>query len=213
MKNYILALVLSAGVFLPLAASAHQQNTYTINGHIYTFTVGSTGEPVVVDDKTGIDLAIMRDSVPYIGAEATLKLETISGTSKTTSDLKTVWGLDGRYSTTIYYTTPDPISYRLFGALEGTPIDLLFSCMPSGHKMHAEEVKKDVPISEGVLQTATKGSFGCPAPKAGYEFPRASGAQAAILRRANLALGLAAAALALAAVTFALQVRRRRSGN
>lgn len=165
---------LTIGVFgFAFPAFAHESRTYEIGPATYTFVVGSLGEPVIVGDKTGIDLSISRFATPYTGAEASIKLETRSGEAKKTFELSPAYGAPGKYKTTLLITKSDPLSYRLVGTLEGKNIDLQFECSSAGHKMHSVEDKTRVAIADGITQTSKKGSFGCPAPKSDYQFPAA----------------------------------------
>ncbi len=172
MRKYVSVFVLTIFLALAPTALAHESRTYEINGNEYAFTVGSLGEPVVVDDKSGVDLGIKRFGAALEGAEKILKVEVKSGDVKKVFDLETVWGEVGKYKTTFFITKEDPISYRFIGTIDGREIDFLFECSPKGHQMNAmEEDKTRTKLSENVFLISKKGSFGCPAKKSDYQFP------------------------------------------
>ncbi len=202
-KHLATTLVFLASLFVASFAYAHETRTYEIAGTEYTFTIGSIGEPIIVDDKSGLDLTIRKDGAPFIGAENVLRVEVGSGSIKKMYDLETVYGQEGKYKTTFFLTTADPLSYRLIGTLESKSVDLLFTCAPSGHNMAAMEANTArAAISDGVVRTSLRGAFGCPAPKSEYEFPSVTmdqfGLAAGVERnRERSMLGLIVGALAL----------------
>ncbi len=165
------------GVFLSLAllpsiTLAHETVVYEINGVEYEFVIGSLGEPVLVDDKTGVDLELVRAGAPLVGAQESLQVELIAGDAKKTVNLSPVYGSDGRYKSNFIATVPTTLSYRFFGTLENTPVDLTFTCNPAGHPAGEEDtVRKE--ISENVVQTLHRGAFGCPQDKEQFGFPEA----------------------------------------
>ncbi len=164
----VLALV---GIGSPVTwVSAHEEHAYEIKGVPYEIIVGSLGEPVIVDDKTGVDLEIVRKGTPLVGANNTLQVELIAGDTKRTLSLNPVWGSEGRYKANFITTVATTISYRFFGTLEGVPIDLTYTCNPAGHPQ-SEENKERVTISPDVVQTLKSGAFGCPQSKAAFGFP------------------------------------------
>src|SRR4051812_31820585 len=119
MKKILLLLPLAV-MLVPLAASAHQHATYTIGKNVYTFTVGSLNEPMVVDDKSGVDLTVTKGggqatmgadgdmdgpavaATPVTGLETTLKVEISAGSQKRTFDLSPQYGKPGAYSAPFY---------------------------------------------------------------------------------------------------------------
>lgn len=153
-------------------ASAHESRTYVVDGVQYAFVVGSLGEPVIVDDKTGLDLSITRNGKPYTAATSTLKVEVASGSTTKEYALESVWGQPGKFKTTFIVTSSAPLSYRIFGTLGNRPVSFLFTCSAAGHVMNAGAPHAmNEAVSEGVAWTLHTGSFGCPAPKSEYQFP------------------------------------------
>lgn len=171
------------------AASAHEVHQYEINGVPYEIVVGSLGEPVIVDDKTGVDLELVRNGQPVVGANNSLKVELIAGNKKRIEELSPVWGAEGRYKAPFIATVATTLSYRFFGELEGTPVDLTFTCNPAGHPQ-VEPNTERVEISKGVVRTEQEGAFGCPKEKNAFGFPEATPSE---LQSANMADGEASA--------------------
>lgn len=202
--KYIGSILVALSVlFLAAPAYAHESRVYEIGGASYAFVVGSLNEPIVVDDKSGLDLSITRNNVPFEGAETMLKVEIQSRGAKKIFDIDTVWGTVGKYKTTTYYTEAGSLGYRLFGTLENTPVDLLFECMPAGHDMDAMEVNNArIEVSGGVVQTVQRGAFGCPAEKATFEFPAATADSASLAAGMQHGFLMSLAALLIAALSL-----------
>lgn len=224
MKKYITAIPTIAALLLPIAASAHAHASYLIGGTQYDIVIGSLNEPVAVDDKTGLDLRItsggrMQHSedgdmepvggTPATGLEGDLKLELIAGDKNMVQDLAPAWGAPGSYKTAFYLTVPTTVTYRLFGSINGTPVDLSFTCRSEGEEA-TEEGEKE--ISEGVKQLMKGGGFGCPSPREMLGFPEATASGVDMKSDIDAAkmrgtIGIALSAMAL---VLAIALRRRR---
>jgi len=191
-KKTILALPLAMVALLlmasPQSALAHETHIYKIGNQAYQFTVGSLNEPITVDDKTGVDLSVIKAPIPgeheeeadhhktagaVEGLDKTLKVEVIAGDKKKVFELVPVHGQPGAYKTTFYPTIQTTLAYRFFGTLNNVPIDLTFTCNPAGHPI-SEEDKTQVKISDKVTRLLKKGAFGCPVAKADMGFPEQS---------------------------------------
>ena len=172
MHKFLFTLLLGV-LILPITVSAHETRMYEINGVEYEMVVGSLNEPVIVDDKTGVSLEIVRDGRFLVGAQDTLQVEMISGDASKIENFSPVYGYEGQYKTTFIATVPTTLTYRIFGTLENTPVDLTFTCNPAGHPQSEENTER-TEISEGVFQTLKRGAFGCPSPKEDFGFPEAA---------------------------------------
>ncbi len=226
MNRFLYVLPVLALVALPHAASAHEHATFEIGGITYNFVVGSLNEPITVDDKTGLDLAItkgkghptmgpdgdmdgpMTGTTPVTGLEDTLKVELIAGSAKKSIELRPAWGSEGAYQAFFYPTRATTFSYHLTGTIEGNPVDLTFTCLPEGQEAKDDDTRKEIP--GGITQVSRGGYFGCPAPKESLGFPDESAslsetahAATGAATRANVALALGALGVALGA--FALR--------
>jgi hypothetical protein len=228
MKKIVMALPTLLVVALPLVASAHEHDTFIINGSTYSFVVGSLNEPLVVDDKTGLDLTITKGggamtmsadgdmdgapaaAVPVTGLENSLKLELVAGSAKKSLDISPQYGKAGAYTAAFYPTVATTFSYHLTGEIDSTPVDLTFTCVPEGTPKAADDTSS-VKISDSVTRTLHSGAFGCPLEKENLGFPEDSVsirslADAKGTATTGFAIGLAA--LALAAIAF-VSARRR----
>jgi hypothetical protein len=216
MQRTILAAgLMAAATLAPLVASAHQTAVYNIGGERYQFVVGSLNEPIAVDDKTGVDLRVvmvgheqMGDNDHHAaggavtGLEQTLQVELVAGTNRKVLDLSPRYNTPGSYSAPFYPTEAVVLSYRFFGTINNTEIDITFTCREEGAAA-AQEGERE--IAPGVTQIEKRGGFGCPADKTDMGFPRQSAAVGAVDAAAGRAntwglVGTGLGALALGAV-------------
>ncbi|KND47144.1 MAG: hypothetical protein AB199_01790 [Parcubacteria bacterium C7867-004] len=182
--KYLFAFALALSlVVMPVSVSAHEVQQFEINGEHYEFVVGSLNEPVTVDDKTGVYLHVREvghvaggeadhhaAAGALAGLEETLQVEISAGTEKKVLALSPIHDEPGAYRASFYPTVATTYSYRFFGTIEETPVDLAFTCSQAGHAV-AEEDTKEVVLSEGVTRISKTGAFGCPAPKEDLGFP------------------------------------------
>lgn len=220
MKRIVTALPALLMLVLPLAVSAHQHATFDIGGVQYDFVIGSLNEPIVVDDKTGVDFRVtsgghmmMADDgdmepaggKPAVGLEEKLKVELIAGDKKKVLDLSPVYGAAGSYKAPFYPTVATTLSYRFFGEINGTPVDLTFTCRAEGADATEEGEKQ---ISAGVKQIMKGGGFGCPSPKEEFGFPENSASIRSLESNTTPQVAIGLSALGILLAGFAL-VRRR----
>jgi hypothetical protein len=208
-------------MLLPLAASAHQHATFTIGGTQYDVVIGSLNEPIVVDDKTGLDLRVTNGGhmaqapdgdmkptggTPAVGLEKTLKVEMVAGDIKKAFDLSPTYGTPGSYRTTFYPTSADRFAYRIYGTVGSTTVDLLFPCK-MGDELAADEGEKD--IGPGVKQIMKMGGFGCPMAKEAMGFPAAAPTITSLDRESGSAKTYAYIGIALGAIGILASLRKR----
>jgi hypothetical protein len=221
---FIIPVLIAAA--LPLAASAHEVDTYKIGNSYYQIVIGSLNEPVAVDDKTGVDLRVTKcytaacaptrgddgdmdgpAGTPVTGLEDSLKVTLKAAGKEKTLDISPQYGKDGAYSAAYYPTVATTMSYQLKGEISGTPVDLTFTCMAEHSMATTDTTQKE--LSDGVTQTSHSGAFGCPGDKGSLGFPEVSASVRELAsKRDTASMALAAAALALAAIAL---VRTRRS--
>lgn len=180
-KKIGMSIVAAVFIVAPMCASAHERQVINIGGTDYLFVVGSLGEPVVVDDKTGVDLRVKiadpKDptnasavgTTPVTGLESVLKVEISAGDKKKMMDIVPAWNDAGAYKNTFFPTIKTGITYRFTGTINKTPVDLTFICAPEGTQ--ATEDKSSVKLGEGVTRTYKNGQFGCPLAKEELGFP------------------------------------------
>jgi hypothetical protein len=163
-------------------AFAHERQLYTIGDQDYLIVIGSLNEPIFVDDKSGVDLRVLRadpnnpmnstaeGAAPVEGLEETVQVELAAGNNTRTLQLEPAFGEPGAYEAPFYPTVATTISYRLFGTINDTPVDLTFTCAPTG-EAGAVADNSTVQISEGVVRKGIEGGFGCPLPVTDAGFP------------------------------------------
>lgn len=217
MRSRILGSVLTLVSLVTIAvpgANAHERQSFTINGKEYLFVVGSLNEPLIVDDKSGVDLRVKyADPVdptnsnaagakPVIGLEKTLQVEISAGDAKKTQTISPAYNDPGAYKTTFIPTVATSFSYRFFGTIDGTPVNLIFSCKPEG-KVAAPNDTTSVPSGDKITRTFKAGAFGCPLTKASYGFPEEAPTLVSLAtpsQNSSPALGIASLAIALLAL-------------
>ncbi len=176
-----LAAVAVAAAGLARPAAAHQRQLLQIGTADYLLVVGFLHEPVFTGDKSGVDLNIMvpdpanptdsraQQVKPVEGLEKTLKVEVKAGPHARVFELNPAFRAPGRYEAWFVPTVATTYTYRLFGSVNGVPIDLTFACNPTGHV--AFEDRTVVKVSDAVTRKAVIGSFGCPQARSEAEFP------------------------------------------
>ena len=175
------ALLSLVSVSMP-QAFAHERQLYTIGDQDYLIVIGSLNEPIFVDDKSGVDLRVLQadpnnpmnssaeGAAPVEGLDETLQVEIGAGNTTKVLQLEPAFGEPGAYEAPFYPTVATTITYRLFGTINNTPVDLTFSCTPTG-EAGATADNSTVQISEGVVRKGIEGGFGCPAPLTDAGFP------------------------------------------
>lgn len=211
MKKMFFAVPLVVVLALPFVTSAHERQVFEINGKQYQVVVGSLGEPVIVDDKSGLDLRVstLPGEKPVEGLQDSLKVELIAGDKKKELPIVGVSNTPGAYSAVFFPTVATELSYRVFGEIDATPFNVTFTCAAAGHE-HAAEDTSHIAVSDGVVRTLKTGAFGCPQPKAEMGFPEASHDLRSLVPLSG-SHGLSVAALALATIALALAASKRRS--
>lgn len=174
--------VQSAVLFFLLASfvSAHAHQDFKIGDKTYSFTIGSLNEPVVVGDKSGIDLRVKElrnrsgnlSEIPIEGLEKTLKMEVITGSERQEWSIQAAYGSPGSYKNTIYFNEAVPIAYRVFGSIVNIPFDVTFECDMEGAG-HGSSDNTPVRVSDQVTRISKASSFGCPKEQSGFSFPGA----------------------------------------
>lgn len=108
---------------------------------------------------------------PITGLENMLKVEILAGDKNRTPNLDPAFGEVGKYeSETFYPTVATTFDYRIYGNINGTNFDVIFSCQPSGGES-APSDNFTVDISENVVRKALQGGFGCPEDRTGFPEP------------------------------------------
>ena len=137
----VATLVIAFFSLAPLA-SAHERDTFKIGSKYYILTVGSLNEPFVVDNISGVDLRVSQvagsagagssketgKGTPVTGIEQTLKVELSAGDKKETLSFDPSDEAPGAYAANFIPTVQTTYSYRIFGTINSSPVDLTFTC-------------------------------------------------------------------------------------
>ncbi len=168
-------------------ASAHERDTFKIGSKYYVLTVGSLNEPFVVDGISGVDLRVSQVSAPagsgpnkgtgkgtpVTGLEQTLKVELAAGDKKETLSFDPSDEAPGAYAANFIPTVQTTYSYRIFGTINSSPVDLTFTCV-NGEVSETAEDNSQVKVSETITRVNKIGAFACPAPRKAMGFPEPS---------------------------------------
>lgn len=75
----------------------------------------------------------------------------------------------GKYEAIFYPTAATTYTYRLFGAIQGAPFDVTFTCSSPGHVQ--PEDRTVVQLANGVARKGIVGGYGCTRTREEVEFP------------------------------------------
>ena len=180
------ALALAAVVsFVPVTmpqAFAHQRQLYTIGNQDYLIVIGSLNEPIFVDDKSGVELRVLtadpnnpmnssaEEAAPVEGLDETLQVEIAAGNNTKVLQLEPAFGEPGAYEAPFYPTVATTYTYRLFGTINNTPVDLAFTCTPTGEAGNVFTIPLNR-YQRVLSERALKADMVCPAPLTDAGFP------------------------------------------
>jgi hypothetical protein len=177
------AIAVAMVLLLVAPTPAHQRQLLQIGPTDYLVVVGFLNEPVYTGDKSGVDLIVMTpdasnpidaqaaNAKPVENIEKTLKVEVKAGPHAKVFELRPTYRAAGRYSAVFYPTIPTTFSFRFFGAVDGVPVDITFTCSPLGHVSSEDRTLSK--LSDDVTRKVLIGSFGCPEERVDAEFPPA----------------------------------------
>jgi hypothetical protein len=160
----------------------------------YTFVVGFAGEPVYTGQKSGLEFLVSRGEEPVEGLEASLQATATFGDQSRDLEISPRFGEPGWYESVFFPTAAGPYTFRIFGDVEGEPIDEEFT---SGPETFNE------------VQDVTGGQFPVVFPPTG-DIVRDAEAGAAAATTATLALIVGAGGLVAGLVALGLTLARRR---
>ena len=176
-------LVLSSTGILQNMAFAHQRQLFTIEDKDYLFVVGSIGEPLYVDQKSGVELfaywpdpsdpvnSQANGTKPIEGLESMLKVDVSAGDKNKTLDFEPAFRDPGHYEAPFFPTVETTYNYTVFGSINGTTFNATWTCNPGGGESEPISDNSTVEISPNVTRTSIMGGFGCPLPVSDAGFP------------------------------------------
>jgi hypothetical protein len=161
----------------------------------YTFTVGMLEEPVFVNQKSGLDLRVVRGEEPVEGLEETLQADVTFGGETRELDISPVFGQPGAYRSVFFPTAAGPYSFHISGEVEGTAVDETFTAGAD---------------TFGEVESLAGGQFPVqfPAPE---DLARDAEAGAGAATTATIGLVVGAAGLLAGLVALGLTLARRRA--
>ncbi len=169
-------LAIALCILVPLAM-AHEHDTYKIGNSYYLITVGSAQRTLrcrrnVLEwssayhkSRDRAAAAPLREQLRYssvTGLQQTLKVELAAGDRKETLPLDPSDSAAGSYTAAFIPTVQTTYSYRFFGTINSSPVDLTFACVP-GEVSETAEDNSQVNVSGTVTRIRKVGAFGCPA--------------------------------------------------
>ena len=181
-----IALMLTVGSGVALAHETRDVGEYTL-------VVGFLDEPVYAGQKSGLDLRISAGETPVEGAEETLEAEVTYEDRTRALELTPSFGEPGAYTSVFFPTAAGSYTFRIFGEIDGMPIDETFSSGPD--------------TFGDVLDTAG-GQFPVVYPGAA-DLARDAEAGAGAGTMATIAIGLGAAGLLAGLVALGVTLGRR----
>lgn len=135
MKRNI-ALSLGLAFVFALAAFFNTGNTALAHGRAqvgdYELVIGFHNEPAYQGEPNGLDLFVTNTKTKekVAGLEKTLKAEIIFGASKKELELRPQFGTVGDYTTDVIPSTAGDYTWRIFGQIEETPVDVSMTSGP-----------------------------------------------------------------------------------
>jgi hypothetical protein len=175
--------VLSSTGILQNVAFAHQLQLFTIGDKDYLFVVGSIGEPLYVDQKSGVELfaywpdpsdpvnSQANGTKPIEGLEKMLKVDVSAGDKNKTLDFEPAFREPGHYEAPFFPTVETTYNYTVFGSINGTTFNATWTCSPGGGEATPISDNSTVEISSNVTRKSIMGGFGCPLPISEAGFP------------------------------------------
>ena len=112
------------------AGSALAHNSKLVAGDQYRVSVGLINEPILTNERNGLDLAIRiageKDTIPDL--ESGLRAEIIApgGKSRRELPIRPRYGHPGRYTFDVVLTQPGQYSIRVWGQIKGAEFDETF---------------------------------------------------------------------------------------
>jgi hypothetical protein len=162
-------------------AFAHEKQLLSINEKPYLFVVGSVGEPIYINDKSGVELfaytpdpndPLSEDSngtKPITGLEKSLKVEVSAGPTNKTLDFEPDEENPAHYTATFFPSAETTYTYTLTGTVDNTPVHISYSCVPGGVEDDDDESaggdNTKTVLSQGVIREQIAGGFSCPMPR------------------------------------------------
>jgi len=125
----------------------------------YSFVVGFLNEPAISNELNGLDLRISLPMAgatpdadgeittePVAGLEATLQAEVIFGDQRMPLTISPVWNTPGSYQAHFIPTQPGDYSFHIWGTINGTEIDEMFTAGPETFSTVIDRATLEFPV-------------------------------------------------------------------
>ncbi len=161
--------VVALSLLLPVSTLAHEGRD---KGE-FRLTVGFIAEPAFEGQKNGVELRVLHVHKegdkevlePVEGLEKTLQVEithVASNTSKVFA-IRTIFRDPGHYTNDLIFTAPGVYRFRIFGTIEGTPINETFVSRGEGGGFNDMQSSTDLQFPEKLpelreVSSAVKGA-------------------------------------------------------
>jgi hypothetical protein len=152
----------AVALVLPLGAAAHEHRD-VLNDQ-YSMTVGFLAEPAFAGEQNGLSLDVEKHvagaaatpaageeeaGTPVEGLAATLQAEVIYGDQTMALALSPRFGQPGSYQAVFFPMAEGDYTFRIFGQIEGNPVDESFTSSPEGFDSVQSREPLEFPKSSG----------------------------------------------------------------
>jgi hypothetical protein len=161
----------------------------------HTVVLGFADEPVYTGQKSGLEFMVTSGDAPVEGLEATLQAEVTFGSETRALEISPRFGEPGWYQSVFFPTAAGAYTFRIFGEIEGQPIDESFTSGPDTFSDVSDVTTDQFPV-----QFPAQG-----------DIVRGAEAGEGAATTATIALVLGAAGLLAGLVALGLTLARRRT--
>jgi hypothetical protein len=138
MSKRFLRVSIAAGLCAALLAALLRLSVVPAlaHGHVevgdYELVIGFANEPAFQGEPNGLDLIVTNHMTgePVAGLDTSLRAEIIFGSSRRELALRPQFGEEGAYTADILPTEAGDYTWRIYGAIEETPVDISMTSGP-----------------------------------------------------------------------------------
>lgn len=141
--------LLFATLLAPFTASIASAHGHTMVGD-YELVIGFHNEPAYAGEPNGLDLFVTntKTNQKVNGLEETLKVELSWGDKKVELPVEAQWSEDGAYTAYVIPTETGAYTWRIFGSIENTPVDVSMTAGPDTFSEIASKSSISFPAEE-----------------------------------------------------------------
>ncbi|GAB4193215.1 MAG: hypothetical protein OHK0022_07900 [Roseiflexaceae bacterium] len=148
LRRLALALLLAL-LALPFSLSSALAHGEVTAGD-YALVIGFRNEPAYQGEPNGLDLTVTNTKTgeKVKDLTGTLKAEIIRGSAKRELTLRAQWGEEGAYTADILPTEAGDYTWRIFGTINGTPVDVQMTSSPDTFSPVAARTAASFPATD-----------------------------------------------------------------